>query len=338
MKQNTDHDGPMKHTRRLAIAAAMSLAAACATGLAWAQSYPAKPITLVVAYPAGGDTDALARLFAEKLSARVGQPVVIDNRPGASGIIGSGYVSKAAPDGYTLLLAPSTFSIAQLVLKTNGASGYDVLAGFTPIVQTGSQPLFLVASGGSGIATAKDAVVAAKGAGKSLSYASPGSGSPMHILGEMFARTSGANLAHVPYKGVAPAVNDVLGGHVPVTFITLGPVAPYFANGKLKPLAVASAQRSPLAPNVPTLAELGYKDVEVVAWNGLWGPRNLPPEIVKTLNAHFNEILKMPDIVARMAVLGTTPVGGDADVLGKTNAADYARFGKVIKELGIQAD
>ncbi|RUR67931.1 tripartite tricarboxylate transporter substrate binding protein [Variovorax guangxiensis] len=327
----------MKQTRRLAIAAAISMAAACASGLAWAaDSYPVKPITLVVAYPAGGDTDALARLFAEKLSTRVGQPVVVDNRPGASGIIGSAYVSKATPDGYTLLLAPSTFSIAQLVLKTNG-SGYDVLNGFTPIVQTGSQPLFLVAGGNSGLSTVKDAVAAAKG-GKTLSYASPGSGSPMHILGEMFARASGTTLAHVPYKGVAPAINDVLGGHVPVTFITLGPVAPYIANGKLRPLAVASAQRSPLAPNVPTLAEQGYKDVEVTAWNGLWGPRNLPPEIVKTLNGHFNEILKMPEIVSRMAVLGTTPVGGDAEVLGKTNAADYARFGKVIKELGIQAD
>ncbi|MDR6518567.1 tripartite-type tricarboxylate transporter receptor subunit TctC [Variovorax paradoxus] len=327
----------MKPTRRHAIAAAISMAAACASGLAWAaDGYPAKQITLVVAYPAGGDTDALARLFAEKLSARVGQTVLVDNRPGASGIIGSAYVSKAAPDGYTLLLAPSTFSIAQLVLKTNG-SGYDVLNGFTPIVQTGSQPLFLVAGGNSGLSTLKDAVAAAKG-GKSLSYASPGSGSPMHILGEMFARASGASLAHVPYKGVAPAINDVLGGHVPVTFVTLGPVAPYLAGGKLRPLAVASAQRSPLAPNVPTLAEQGYKDVEVTAWNGLWGPRNLPPEIVKTLNGHFNEILKMPEIVSRMAVLGTTPVGGEADVLGKTNAADYARFGKVIKELGIQAD
>jgi len=327
----------MQHTRRHAIAAAMSLAAACASGLAWADSYPSKPITLVVAYPAGGDTDALARLFAEKLATRLGQPVVVDNRPGASGIIGSAYVSKAAPDGYTLLLAPSTFSIAQLVLKTNGSSGYDVLNGFTPVVQTGSQPLFLVAGGGSGLASVKDVVAAAKG-GKTLSYASPGSGSPMHILGEMFARASGASLAHVPYKGVAPAVNDVLGGHVPVTFITLGPVAPYFANGKLRPLAVASAQRSPLAPDVPTLAELGFKDVEVTAWNGLWGPRNLPAETVKTLNGHFNEILRMPDIVARMAVLGTTPVGGEAAVLGKTNAADYTRFGKVIKELGIQAD
>ena len=327
----------MPLTRRHALAVAVCAAAASATGSAWADAYPAKPITLVVAYPAGGDTDALARLFAEKLATRVGQPVLVDNRPGASGIIGSAFVSKAAPDGYTLLLAPSTFSIAQLVLKTGGTSGYDVLAGFTPIVQTGSQPLFLVAGAGSGFASLKDAVAAARPA-KPLGYASPGSGSPMHILGEMFARASGASLAHVPYKGVAPAVNDVLGGHVPVTFITLGPVAPYFANGKLRALAVASAQRTPLAPHVPTLAEQGYKDVEVTAWNGLWGPRNLPPEIVKTLNGHFNEILKMPEIVSRMAVLGTTPVGGEAEVLGKTNAADYARFGKVIKELGIQAD
>ncbi|BEP36098.1 tripartite tricarboxylate transporter substrate binding protein [Variovorax sp. V59] len=327
----------MPSTRRQAIATALALAAACATGLARADSYPSKPITLVVAYPAGGDTDALARLFAEKLSARVGQPVVVDNRPGASGIIGSAYVSKAQPDGYTLLLAPSTFSIAQLVLKKGGTSGYDVLNGFTPIVQTGSLPLFLVASSASGLASVKDLAAAAK-AGKPLTYASPGSGSPMHILGEMFNRAAGVNLAHVPYKGVAPAVNDVLGGHVPATFITLGPVAPYLANGKMLPLAVASRERSALAPKVPTLLELGYKDVEVTAWNGLWGPRNLPPEIVKTLNGHFNEILKMPDIVSRMAVLGTTPVGGGADVLGKINAADFERFGKVIKELGIQAD
>ncbi|WP_198968787.1 Bug family tripartite tricarboxylate transporter substrate binding protein [Xylophilus sp. ASV27] len=328
----------MKLTRRHAIAAAISVAASCAAGLAWADSYPSKPITLVVAYPAGGDTDALARVFAEKLSARVGQPVVVENRPGASGIIGSSFVSKAAPDGYTLLLAPSTFSIAQLVLKTQGTSGYDVLNGFTPIVQTGSLPLFLVAGSGGGLASLKDAVGAARGAGKSLSYASPGSGSPMHILGEMFARASGTKLVHIPYKGVAPAVNDVLGGHVPLTFITLGPVEPYLASGKLLPLAVASRERSPLAPKVPTFAELGYKDVEVTAWHGLFGPRNLPQEIVKTLNGHFNEILKMPDIVARMAVLGTEPVGGAADVLAKTNAADFTRFGKVIQDLGIQAD
>jgi tripartite-type tricarboxylate transporter receptor subunit TctC len=146
------------------------------------------------------------------------------------------------------------------------------------------------------------------------------------------------NLGHVPYKGVAPAVNDVLGGHVPLTYITYGPIAPHLAGGKMLPLAVADRTRSPLAPNVPTFAELGYKNVEVTAWHGLFGPKGLPPEIVKTLNGHFNEILKMPDVVSKMAVLGALPLGGAPEVLAKTNAADFERFGKVIKELGIQAD
>ena len=185
----------MKSSRRQALALAASLAAAGAAGPLWAQAYPAKPITIVVAYPAGGDTDALARLFAEKLSARVGQPVVIDNRPGASGVIGSSHVAKAPADGYTLLLAPSTFSIAQLVLKTGGSSSYDVLHGFTPIVQTGTLPLFLVASERSGFKSFKE-VQAAKG--QSLSYASPGSGSPMHLLGELVNKSAGLSLGHVP--------------------------------------------------------------------------------------------------------------------------------------------
>jgi tripartite-type tricarboxylate transporter receptor subunit TctC len=325
----------MKPTRRQALALAVSLAAASTAAPIWAQGYPAKPITLVVAYPAGGDTDALARLFAEKLSTRIGQPVIVDNRPGASGVIGSSVVAKAPADGYTLLLAPSTFSIAQLVLKTGGSASYDVLNGFTPIVQLGTLPLFLVAGAGSGFKSFKD-VQGAKG--QTLSYASPGSGSPMHILGEMVNKAAGLNLGHVPYKGVAPAVNDVLGGHVPLTYITYGPVAPHLAGGKMQLLAVADRTRSPLAPNVPTFAELGYKNVEVTAWHGLFGPKGLPPEIVKTLNGHFNEILKMPDVVSKMAVLGALPLGGAPEVLAKTNAADFERFGKVIKELGIQAD
>jgi len=171
-----------------------------------------------------------------------------------------------------------------------------------------------------------------------LSYASPGSGSPMHILGEMFNKSAGLGIKHVPYKGVAPAINDVLGGHVPLTVVTYGPIAPYLASGKVTPLAVADKARSPLAPNVPTLAELGYKDIEVVAWNGIFGPKGLSPEIVKTLNGHFNEILKMPDVAAKMAVFGALPLGGTPETLAKTNAADFERFGRVIKELGIQAD
>jgi tripartite-type tricarboxylate transporter receptor subunit TctC len=319
--------------RRVLAAACAGLALAAAP--AFAQSWPSKPVTIVVSYPAGGDTDAMARLFAEKLQARLGQPVVVDNKPGASGIIGNAYVAKAQPDGYTLLLTPSTFSIATLVVKTGGSNQYDVLNDFTPIVLTGTQPLFLV-SGAGGAKDLRELLASAKT--KPLSYASPGSGSPMHILGELFNKAAGVKFSHVPYRGVAPAVNDVLGGHIPLTFVTWGPVAPHITGGKMTALAVADSARSPLAPNVPTLAELGVKGVEVTAWQGLMGPKGLPPDIVRTLNAHMNEILKMPDVAAKMQTFGAIPAGGDPARLARTNAADHARYGKIIKDFGIQAD
>jgi len=324
----------MNRTRRQVIA--LAACAALAAGGAFAQGYPSKPITLVVSYPAGGDTDAMARLFAEKLSTRVGQPVIVDNRPGASGTIGNTFVAKAQADGHTLLLTPSTFSIATLVLRVGPKAAYDTLNDFTPIVMTATQPLFLVASASTGAKDLKSLVANAKT--HPMTYASPGSGSPMHILGEMFNKAAAVNVSHVPYRGVAPAVNDVLGGHVPVTFTTWGPVAPHVTSGKMVPLAVADAQRSKLAPNVPTLAELGFKDVEVGAWQGLMGPKGLSPEIVKTLNTHFNEILKMPDVAAKMVTFGALPAGGEPARLAKANAEDNARFGRIIKEFGIQAD
>lgn len=325
----------MNKIRRQVVLTAALLATAQLSSTALAQAYPSKPITIVVAYPAGGDTDAMARLYAEKLSHRLGQPVLVDNRPGASGTIGTVHVGKAAPDGYTLLLAPNTFAIAQFVLKTASGSSYDVINGFTPIVQTSVQPMFVAASQSSGIKDLK--TLTAQGKRDGLTYASPGSGSPMHIMGEMFNKAAGTKLAHIPYKGVAPAVNDLIGGHVPVTFMTWGPIAPY-AGTKVNVLAVADAQRSTLAPNVPTLGELGLKDVEVSAWQGLFGPKGMPAETVKLLNTHLNEILKMPDVVSKMATFGALPAGGDSARLAKTNAADFNRFGKLIKDLGIQAD
>ena len=322
--------------KRKTLALGMALAMALLAGPAQAQAYPHKPVTIVVAYPAGGDTDALARLLGEKLSARIGQSVLVDNRAGASGTIGSSYVAKAPADGYTLLLAPNTFAMAQLVLKLGAGHGYDVLNGFTPVIEVGSTSLFLVAGPGAGVRTLKEAVSASQG--RSLGYATPGNGSPMHFLGEMVRRATGARFESIPYKGVAPAVTDVVGGHVPFTYSTLGSIAPYLPGGKLVALAVADAQRTPRAPDVPTLAELGYKDVELTAWYGLFGPRNMPADVVRLLNTHLNEVLKMPDVVARMATLGTVPVGGPPQRLGKTNASDFERFGRLVKELGIQSD
>ena len=260
----------MNINRRQAISTAIALSTSAAWPLARAQAWPSKTITIVVAYPAGGDTDVLARVYAEKLTTRLGATVVVDNRPGASGVIGSAQVSKSAPDGYTFLMAPSTFSIAQLVLKTSAGSGYDEQAGFTPIIQTGVQPLFIAVASSTGIKDLRELV--AQSRTRRIAYASPGSGSPMHILGEMFNRTSGAKLIHVPYRGVAPAVNDLVGGHVQATVLTLGPLAPHVTSGKVTLLAVADPQRSSLAPNVPTLSELGFKDTDVGAWQGMFGP------------------------------------------------------------------
>jgi tripartite-type tricarboxylate transporter receptor subunit TctC len=303
---------------------------------AMAQGWPAKPVTIVVAYPAGGDTDVLARVFAEKLQTRLGQPVLVDNRPGASGVIGSSYVAKAAPDGYTLLMAPSTFTMAQLVLKTAPSAGYDVRGGFTPIIQAGAQPLFIAAGPGTKARTLKDAMEESRKA--ALAYASPGSGSPMHVLGEMFNKVAGANFRHVPYRGVAPALTDVAGGHVPLTWMTYGPTEPYLADGRMRLLAVAQAERTPLAPQVPTLAELGYKGVDVSAWNGLYGPKGLPADVVNKLNTQLNEIIRLPDVAAKMKTLGVLPVGGPPETLAKTTVADLERFTRVVKELNIQAD
>jgi tripartite-type tricarboxylate transporter receptor subunit TctC len=319
--------------RSLLSLAALSLTA----GVAFAQAWPTKPVTIVVAYPAGGDTDAIARVYAEKLSARLGQQVLVDNRPGASGTIGNASVAKAAADGYTLLFTPSTFPIAQHVLKLAPATAHDVNKDFTPIVKTGNIPLLLVTASSTGIKDMKQLVAEAK-AGKPVNYGSPGAGSPMHIAAEMLNKDAGVKMTHVPYRGVAPVVTDTLGGHVSIGWITPGAVGPHITSGRLLPLAVAERQRTKLMPNVPTLIELGYKELDVSAWMGVLGPKGLSADLVRTLNGHFNEILKMPDVMQRMATLGIEPLGGEPAVLAKQIADDDARFGKLVKEFGITAE
>ncbi|CAB5717024.1 Argininosuccinate lyase [Delftia tsuruhatensis] len=318
----------------LSMAAAAALAACC--GGALAQDYPSRPVTLVVAYPPGGDTDAMARLLAEKLSMRLKQPVVVDNRPGAGGTVGNNLVARAVPDGYTLLFTPNPFTIAPMVMQLPAAATYDPLKGFTPVILTASQAVLLVAHPSTGFKSVADMVAAAR-AGKNLSYASPGAGSPMHIGAEWLNRAAGVKIQHVPYRGVAPAVNDVAAGHVGLAYVTLGPVAQYLQAGKLRALAVTDPKRSPLLPEVPALAELGYKDIAAGAWNGVFAPRGTPAAVVQALNTHLNEILKMPEVVSRMATFGAVPVGGASQVLAEVNAADHERLGRVIRELGITA-
>ena len=304
---------------------------------AFAQAWPTKPVTIIVSFPPGGDTDALARVFAEKLTARIGQQVIVENRTGASGTIGNSAVAKSPPDGHTLLFTPNTITTATMVLKPGTGTTYDVLNDFTPIIQVGSQSLFVVVNTATGINSMGELVAAAK-SGKISTYASPGSGSPMHILGELVNKSAGLKLTQVPYRGSGPAINDMLGGHVPMMYTTLGPVAPHITSGKMSNLAVADPKRSPLAPDVPTLAELGVRDAEVGAWQGFMAPKGINPALVKTLNGHVNEILKLPDVQARMTTLALVPVGGEPEVLRNRVATDYERYSKVIKEFAIQAD
>jgi tripartite-type tricarboxylate transporter receptor subunit TctC len=313
------------------------VAAVSSCAPAFAQAWPNKPITIIVSYPAGGDTDAVARTYAEKLAARLGQPVVVENRPGASGTIGNVAVAKSAADGYTLLFTPSTFPIAQHVLQVGPNVVHDVNRDFTPIVKTGNIPLLAVTAPGTGIKDMKGLIADAK-AGKAFTYGSPGTGSPMHILGEMLNADAGIKITHVPYRGVAPVVTDALGGHVGVGWITPGAVSSHIATGKLIALVTGERQRTKLMPQVPTLIELGYKNLDVSAWMGLLGPKGLPAEVTRSLNQHMNEILKMPDVMSKMAALGIEPIGGEPAVLAKQIADDDARFGKLVKDFGIKSE
>lgn len=311
--------------------------ATLATPAMAAAAYPSKPITIVVAYPAGGDTDVLARILGEKLTARLGQPVIVENRTGAAGTIGAGHVSRAPADGYTLLLAPNTIAITPHVLKGVAGAQIDPTQDLTSIAHLATQSLFVVATAASGVTNVRELVASVK-AGKITAYASPGNGSPMHILGELFDRAANVKISQIPYKGSAPAIADLVGGQVPMMYSTLGPMAPYLANKRLVPLAVADAKRSPFLPQVPTLAEQGYPGAEVGAWQALMGPRGMPAELVALLNAHCNAILRMPDVVARMETLALAPAGGDPATLHRMVGEDYRRYGQIVQEFGIRAN
>lgn len=327
----------MSLSRRTAVAAFILAGAAVVPAPAAAQAWPTRPITIVVSYPPGGDTDVLARLYADKLSQRLGQQVVIDNKPGASGTIGNAAVAKAAPDGYTLLFAPSTFAMAQHVLKVSAGTAHDVNRDFAPVIKAGNVALLVIAAPNVGIKDMQQVIANAR-TGKASTYGTPGAGSPMHIAGEMLNKAAGVRMTHVPYRGVAPVVTDVMGGHVTIGWVTPGAVGQYLSTGKLLPLAVAEKQRTPLLPNVPTLIELGYRDLYVSAWFALLGPKGLPADVVRSLNSHMNEILKLPDVLSRMEQMGVEPVGGDAAALARTIAEDDERFGRLVKEFGISVD
>ena len=286
-------------SRNVLYAVAASLLAIVA-GAAHAQTWPTKPITLVVTYPAGGGADTMARLIAPKLGEALGQPVIIENKPGASGQIGASAVAKAAPDGYTLMLDASSFAVNPALFPR---LPYDSDKAFRPVGVIALFPNVLLVNPSVPAASVKELVALAKAKKNGVSYASSGNGSAQHLAGAMFESAAGVDMLHVPYKGGAPALNDVIGGQVPVFFGNLASTLQHVQAGKLKPLAVTSARRSPILPAVPTMAEAGVAGYEVYEWNVLFAPAGTSEAIIGKLAAALQKTLDAADVKARIAAV-----------------------------------
>lgn len=314
----------------LALAVLMS-----APVFALAQAYPNKPITIVVPFVAGGSTDVTARAIGQKLSTQLGQPVVVENKPGGGSTIGVAYVAKAPPDGYTLLFTTISMAInASLRPKLS----YDSIKDLQPIVQISSLPLVLVINPNLPPKTFQEFIAYAKANSGKLNYASSGSGTSPHLAGEMFKTMTGISMTHIPYKGNAPVLNDLLAGQVDAHFGLVPGMLPYIKSGKLRALAVTTKTRVASLPDVPTIMELGYPNYEINSWQGLFAPANTPPEIITRLNETTNRILSDPEFRAVLAKEGSDPVGGSVSQFSAHVVGEINKWAKVVKDSGAQAD
>ena len=298
-----------------------------------AQGYPDKPIKLVVGYAPGGFTDVAARLIAADLQKRLGRPVVIENKAGATGIIGADSVAKAVPDGYTLLLAHQNSNAVAPALFPK--MPYDVIKDFTPVVRVASTPLLLVVNPKLPVQDAKALVQLAKKEPGAMRFASSGNGSSQHLGAAMFMKASGTEMIHVPYKGSAQALSDLLSGQVDLNFDSPPPTLQFIKAGQLRALAITSDTRLSLLPDVPTMAEAGFPDFEFTQWFGVVGPAGLPADIVRKLNEAINAGLASPEIRDKLAALGATPIGGTPEDFANVIKSDTARFAGIVKEAKI---
>ena len=311
--------------------------AVCCALPAFAQDkWPSKPINYIVPFPAGGTTDTLARVIGQKLGTALGTTIVVENRAGAGGNIGSDYVAKAAPDGYTLLGGTiSSHAInASLYLKLP----YDPQKSFAPITLIGSNANVLVVNASSPYKNVKDLVTAAKAKPGTISFASAGNGTSQHLSGELFKSLAGLDIVHVPYRGSAPAIQDVIGGQVPMMFDTSVVAGPFIESGKLRALAVTSGKRTSQLPNVPTMAESGVTGYDVVSWQAIFAPAGTPAPIIQRLHAEIAKIIKSPEISERLTKLGMEPSGMTPTELAAFQASEIAKWAKIIKAGNIKVD
>jgi tripartite-type tricarboxylate transporter receptor subunit TctC len=322
----------MKHLQKTLLA--ILLACACAAS---AQVYPTKAVRVIVPYPAGGYYDLLARVIGAKLSENWSQPFVVENRVGANGMIGTDFVAKSAPDGYTIMMG----GIGPLGINPNiyAKLPYNPVRDFAAIIHVASAPNVLVVHPSVEARSVRELILLARSKPGELTFSSAGGGSSQHLSGEMLKTTEGINITHVPYKGSAPGVTAVLGGEVTMMFATMADVVEHVRGGKLRALAVTSARRIPALPDVPTMVEAGVPGYEATAWFGMVGPAGMPREIVVRLNQEIGRILRVPDVLGRISQQGSAEiVGGPPEQFGEFIRAEVAKWGDVVKNAGVKVE
>ena len=325
--------------RRATLAALFGLALALTLALGGAahaqNSYPDKPIHFVVPYPPGGGTDVIARIVVERFQAALGQTVIIDNKGGAGGSIGSDIVAKAAPDGYTVLFTLSSHTINPAILQK---LTFDTVRDFEPVGMVASLPQLLAVNNDVPVKTVAELIALARAKPDSLSFASVGNGSPGHLAGELLKLRTGTKMTHIPYRGGGPAVTDVMGGQVPLLWVSIPAAAQFVKTGKLRALAVSTVKRSAAFPDVPTLQEAGIKDFEVDSWYAMFVPAKTPRAIIDKLNKALNTVVAEPAIREKLLAQGAEGVGGTPEALAAVVAAELPRWAKLAKDANIKAE
>jgi tripartite-type tricarboxylate transporter receptor subunit TctC len=330
----TTHPGRGHLAVRL-IGALLAAALLFAAGPAAAQTYPSKPIRWIVPFPTSGATDILTRTIAQKLSEALGQPVIVDNKPGAGGALGSDLAAKAAPDGYTLLMATtSTHSIGPALQKLP----YDAQRDFAAISIVADSTNVLIVSPQLGVNTVRELIALAKSKPGQLNYSSSGNGSVVHLSGERFKSETGTDIQHIPYKGTALAIPDIINGQIALMFDNIVSVMPHIRSGKVKALAISSQKRSQLLPELPTMIEAGVPGYISDTYFGVFAPAGTPNEILTRLNKELVKIVHDPDTKERLLKLGAEPVGSTPEQLAAMVKSENAKWAKVIKDAGVKVD
>ncbi|SNS48554.1 Tripartite-type tricarboxylate transporter, receptor component TctC [Noviherbaspirillum humi] len=326
---------PSLHRRRLlAVLAGASLIFSGTAAHAQATAYPNKPIKLVVGFAPGGGSDFIARIVAKRLQDKLGQPVIVENRPGAGGNLGAEVALKSPGDGYTLFLAAASYTVNASLYKL----GFDPVKDMTPIAQLARGPFIIAVNPQLPVNSLKDLVAAAKKEPNKIFYASAGNGSITHIVSEYFLATASIEMSHVPYKGTAPALTDTIAGQTQVVFGTPASTLPFVKSGQLKALAVSTPSRLPALPNVPTVKEAGFPTYEVTNWHGIIGPKGIPADIVAKLNKAINESLNGANMETQLESDGLKPASGTPEEFGALIGSEIERWGKLVKARGIRLD